>query len=229
MADILLDAHGSWDPASKPAYALVPQDSRLLYYSENLKLFLDSNKAREALLTAEPNQVVEGFKWAQNYTVSAVATDDYITPAGMERRTVAGRMLLCTSDKCGESGWHDAAVCAGLFADPEYQNADIYFVACRYVKLAQAGTPEYYAETGVNQRQDGVGYDGSAEVGYELANSGADMWISQVIALLDAGEDPKDWLAEHTSELSQEQREMVGRRIEERLPGYIAAHPELTP
>jgi hypothetical protein len=224
MADILLDAHGMWDPASKPAYALVPQDSKLMYFSENLKLFMDSDQARQALLTAEPNQTVEGFKWAQNFTVSAVDSDDYITPAGMERRTVAGNMLLCTSDKCGESGWHDAQVCSGLFADPDYQNANIYFVACRYVKLAEAGSPEYYAETGVNQRQDGVGYDGSAEVSHELANSGADLWLNQVEAL-GTQDEVNAWYEEHYANLTPEQIDMVERRLDERFPGWLAAHP----
>src|ERR1700755_2181913 len=100
MADILLDAHGAWNPGSKPAYALVPQASKLMFFSENLRLFDDSDQARNQLLTAEPSQTVEGYKWAQNFTVSAVDSDDYITPAGMTRKTVAGDRLLCTSDQC---------------------------------------------------------------------------------------------------------------------------------
>jgi hypothetical protein len=224
MADILLDAHGAWNPASTPAYALVPQGSRLLFFSENLKLFMDSDRARADLVTAEPNQVVEGYKWAQNYTVSAVDSDDYITPAGMVRKTVAGDTQLCTSDECGKNGWHDSKNCTGLFAQDDYQNANIYFVACRYVELEAAGTPEYYAETGVNQRQDGVGYDGSAEVSHELANSGADLWLNEVEAL--GTQDEVDaWYEEHYANLSQDQIDMVERRLDERFPGWLAAHP----
>src|SRR5919197_2754776 len=160
MTDILLDAHGEWNPASTPAYALVPKDSQLLFFSDNLKLFLDSDEARNQLLSAEPSQTVPGFKWAQNFTVSEVDSDDYITPAGMVRKTVTGDRLLCTSDECGQKGWYDANVCQGVFAADHYQNANIYFVACRYVKLNEVGSDAYYAETGVNQSQIDVGYTG---------------------------------------------------------------------
>jgi hypothetical protein len=171
MANILLDAHGDWDPGSKPAYALVPKGSRLLYFSENLKVFLNSDEAREKLMSTEPSQVVEGFKWAQNFTVSPLEDDDddsSIIPTGMEQMTVSGDTLLCTSDQCGNRGFHDAAVCQGVFADPRCQSSDIYFVACRVVKLKETGTTEYYAQTGVNQDQQSLGYQEGGAIEYGL-------------------------------------------------------------
>jgi hypothetical protein len=225
MADVLLDAHGQWDPSSTPAYALVPAGSKLMFFSENLKIFMASDQARQAILTAEPNQTVEGSKWAQNFTVSPVDDDFFVEPDGMTRKTPNGTQLLCTSDKCGVSGWHDSNVCDGVFADSDMQNANIYFVACRYVKLEEAGSPEYYAETGVNQRQVGVGYDGEREVSYELSNSGADMWLNEVEAL--ATQDEVDaWYDEHLANLSPEQIAMVDRRLDARFPGWQAAHPQ---
>lgn len=221
MPEILLDAHGEWDPGATPAYALVPKGSKLLFFSENLKLFLDSDQARSQLLGAEPSQTVEGFKWAQNFKVSPVDSDDYITPAGMTRMTVGADTLLCTSDACGQAGWHDPNVCSGLFADSAYENANIYFVACRYVKLEEAGSPEYYAETGVNQRQTNVGYEDGGEVSYELANSGADQWLDTIDGFATV-EEATEWLEGATANLTEEQREMVGRRLAERFPDWSA-------
>jgi hypothetical protein len=221
-----LDAHGSWDPGSKPAYALVPANSKLLFFSENLKLFLDSDQARNQLLGAEPNQTVEGYKWAQNYTVTPVTTDDYITPAGMVRKTVDARKLLCTSDACGQKGWHDPAVCKGLFAEDDYQQANIYFVACRYVKLKEAGSPEYYAETGVNQRQTSVGYQDGGQVDYALSNDGADMWLDK-ISSFSTKEEASEWYHEARASLTPDQAQMVRQRLSERIPGWARTHKEM--
>jgi hypothetical protein len=218
MPDVLLYAHGSWNPSSTPAYALVPKGSRLLFFTENLKLFVDSSAARDAIASAEPSEVVEGYKWAQNYGVSPVG-QTFAPPAGMVFKAPQGDQLLCTSDECGKQGWHNPATCGGIFADPDVQGADIYFMACRYMELNEAGSPEYYAETGVNQRQDGIGYDGSAEVSHELSNSGADMWLDS-LNQLGSEEEAHAWMAEHTAELSPDQLAMVSRRIQERFPAW---------
>lgn len=222
MADILLDAHGEWDPSSVPAYAMVPKGSKLLFFSENLKLFLDSDQARSQLQGAEPSQVVEGFKTAQNYTVSPVDSDDYITPAGMVRKTVPSEMLLCTSEACAQSGFHDPAVCQGLFAGADYQNANIYFVACRYVKLEEAGSPEYYAETGVNQRQTNVGYQDGGEVSYELSNSTTDDLLDHLNDM-STQEEVDTWWDETKASLTSDQYDMVVRRVNERFPDWTPA------
>ncbi len=219
MPEVLLYAHGSWNPGSKPAYALVPQGSRLLFFTENLKLFVDSSAARDAIASAEPNQVVEGYKWAQNYSVSPVG-QTFDPPAGMVFKEPQGDQLLCTSDECGEQGWHDPAKCSGIFADADVQGADIYFMACRYMDLNEAGSPEYYAQTGVNQRQDGIGYDGTAEVSHELSNSATDAWLD-ALNEMNSEEEVDAWLAEHTASLSQDQLDMVERRIQERFPTWV--------
>jgi hypothetical protein len=219
VADILLDAHGEWDPSTVPAYAVVPKGSKLLFFSENLKLFMDSDQARSQLQKAEPSQVVEGFKNAQNFSVSPVDSDDYITPAGMQRKTVPSDMLLCTSNLCASAGWHNPAVCKGLFSLDDYQNANIYFVACRYVKLEEAGSPAYYAETGVNQRQTNVGYQDGGQVDTELSNDTADQWLDK-LDTFSTVEEVQEWFAEESSQLTSDQLDMVERRLKERFPDW---------
>jgi len=159
MGDVLLDAHGTWDPAvkDKPAYALVPRSSRLLYFTENLKLFLDSKASREAILKAEPSQTVEGFQWAQNYKLTPAPEVSHLpVPDGFDlHKTVTGERWLCTSDKCGQQGWHN---CAGVFGDSDMQDAKaIYFAVCRAVDLKPVGDRDYYEQTGVNQSQTNIG------------------------------------------------------------------------
>jgi hypothetical protein len=207
VADILLDAHGEWDPSSTPAYALVPKDSKLMFFSENLKLFLDSDQARNDLLSAEPSQTVEGYKWAQNFTVSEVDSDDFITPAGMVRKTVTGARKLCTSDQCGNKGWHDDKVCQGIFAEADYQNANIYFVACRYVKLNEVGSDDYYAETGVNQNQVNVGYAPDIMILTEAEQD-------DLHAAIDDADDARDWWANNEANLADDRRDAIKRYIE---------------
>jgi hypothetical protein len=213
MTDILLDAHGTWDPASKPAYALVPKESTLRFYSENLKLFLDSSQARDQLLTAEPNQVVEGFKWAQNYTVSEVTSDDYITPAGLVRKTVSGNRLLCTSDECGKNGWHDPKNCAGLFAESDYQTANIYFAACRFVKLEKAREAEFYEETGVNQAQVGVGAD-APQVDFLTIDE-----YNQLASEIHNSDEALQWWAREKDSLAEDRRDVIRGYIQDYMFG----------
>jgi hypothetical protein len=164
MADILLDAHGEWDPSTTPAYTIVPKGSTLHFFSDNMKILLDADTMRQKITTATPSQTVEALKNVQNYTLDPAA-DEFEMPSGMIRKT-AGRagQTLCTSEECAGKGWHDPNVCQGLFADPQFENATIYFMACRGVKLKKAGTTDYYMETGVNQVQRGLGgSDGTTE------------------------------------------------------------------
>ncbi|HEV7146835.1 MAG TPA: hypothetical protein VGN48_07550 [Pedococcus sp.] len=223
MTDVLLLAHGSWNPSTTPAYALVPKDGRLLFFTENMKLFMSGDDSRQALLTAEPNQVVEGYKWAQNYTVSAWDSP-YGTPTGMTVKTVQGDRPLCTSDVCGQNGWHNPATCTGVFADADMQNATIYFAACRFVDLEEVGSPEYYAETGVNSRQVEIGDVGVSQVDYALANSQADIWLDKLDSF-STEDEAQTWMAEVGSTLSEDQKQMVEQRLAEHFPDWQSANP----
>jgi hypothetical protein len=185
MADILLDAHGTWDPSSVPAYTIVPKGSTLKYFTENMRLFGDSEMRRGQMLTSEPSQEVGAQKQCQNYTVSpAPETAGFLVPSGMTRKTPGGNMLLCTSDQCAQDGWHNPANCQGLFAEADYENANIYFAVCRHISLnPTGGIPE------LNTQQADVG---AAEG--EVPDSTLDDMLDKYLpghadyAILDAGE-----------------------------------------
>ncbi len=153
MADILLDAHGTWDPGSVPAYTIVPKGSTLKFFTENMRLFGDSEMRRGQMLTSEPNQTIESQMQVQNYFVTpAPETAGLLVPAGMTRMTPPGEVLLCTSETCAEKGWHDPSECQGLFSDGAYEDSTIYFAVCRHIALTPTGViPE------MNTQQADVG------------------------------------------------------------------------
>jgi hypothetical protein len=189
MADILLDAHGSWDPSSVPAYTIVPKGSTLKFFTENMRLFGDSEMRRGQMLTSEPNQVVEALMQVQNYTVQpAPETADLLVPNGMTRKTPSGEMLLCTSDKCAQNGWHNGDDCKGLFAESGYEGSTIYFAVCRHIALNPTGViPE------INTQQKDVGSEEGA-VPDETLDQMLDKYLNHPEGYKDLNGDERDKL-----------------------------------
>ena len=172
--DILLDAHGVWDPGSVPPYTITPKGSTVYYFVDNMRLFLDSDIARLKLETAKPTDTIGPQKSIQNYSVSPAPEVDYMVPAGMTRKVPPGDMLLCTSTQCVDNGWHNPDVCKGLFSDLDYENSNIYFAVCRGIKWKRKTGK--IPEIGSGQRPQG-----------ELSPEACDQWIAETF------DDPEDW------------------------------------
>lgn len=160
---VMLIGHGGWDVKGEPAYALMPRATSITFYTENFKLLEAGSAAEIVSLSqvfqdAEPNQTVEGFKWAPNYTLSQLEPEPLqymkdslhqdVTAVFVEQDT-----RLCEGDgsRCGD-GFHD---CSGLLARRDVVGQQLYWVACRHVALNEAGG----IFAGANQGSLGLGPD----------------------------------------------------------------------
>lgn len=232
MADyeeIVLDGHGAWNLKENPAWAQVPRGTTIKFLTENFRLMMLSTASNEQqaldqlqqFRDASPNQEGAAYAHVPNYTLSALGAPPGV-PDWVLR--VNQDTPLCDNDGSDPTVVCDSGIhrCTGLFADERVIGATLYWAACRYVDMAEEGSPEYYAETGVNQRQPIMGEDGAQD--YTLSNSAADLWLDTIDSF-NSEDEVEAWLEQVSSQLTEEQMQMVQMRLRERFPAWDAAHP----
>jgi|HubBroStandDraft_1064217.scaffolds.fasta_scaffold80060_1 hypothetical protein len=229
-SEIVLNGHGGWTPQDNPAFAQVPKGTTIKFLTGNFKLMLgtvieNEDEALDSLQQfrdADPSQVGTEFKSVPNYVLSEATVDGSQVPPWVLQ--VHGDTPLCTNDGSDPKVACDSGIhrCAGLFADDRVIGATLYWGACRFVAMNAVGSPEYYAESGVNQRQPDLGTAGEASV--ELSNDATDLWLDQIASLGDDDDALTSWMDQAKSALTEDQMTMVGRRVQERFPDYAANH-----
>ncbi len=158
---VMLIGHGTWDVKGEPAYAMMPRNTSITFYTENFKLLRSDNAAQITSLSqvfqaAEPSQTVEAFKTAPNYTLQKLEQQllDMFNANLAQDVTavfVDADTRLCGGDgtTCGD-GFHD---CTGLLARGDGAGQQLYWIACRHVGLEEVGG----LLAGVNQGATGLG------------------------------------------------------------------------
>jgi hypothetical protein len=159
----MLIGHGGWDVTGEPAYAKVPRGTSLTFYTENFKLLYAGNAAEitsqsQLFQDAEAAHTVAQFMQTPNYTLYALEAElrQYfkenlsadVTALWVGDEVTDG-VRLCTnaaSQGCID-GFHD---CDGILAHPDVQGQQLYWIACREVKLNEVGG----ALVGVNNAQN---------------------------------------------------------------------------
>lgn len=158
---VMLIGHGGWDVTGEPAYAKIPRGTSLTFYTENFKLLYAGNAAEitsqsQLFQDAEAAHTVAQFMQTPNYTLYALEPElrQYfkdnlsadVTALWVGDEVTDG-VRLCTSTSSGcVDGFHD---CDGILAHPSVQGQELYWIACREVKLNEVGG----ALIGVNNAQ----------------------------------------------------------------------------
>lgn len=229
-AEIVLDGHGAWNPRDNPPYAQVPKGTTIKFLTGNFKLMLQVDieneeaalKALQQFRDADPSQEGQAYGMVPNYVLSENTVDSSQVPEWLLQ--VHGDTPLCDNDGSDPTVVCDSGIhrCNGLFADDRVIGATLYWGACRYVEMDKAGTPEFYAESGVNQRQPELGLSNQSNV--ELSTSATDMWLDQMADLSDDPPALREWMDKARAALTEDQADMVARRLTERFPDWAAAN-----
>jgi hypothetical protein len=215
--EMVLNGHGGWNLKETPAWAQVPRGTTIKFLTENMRLMMlpdiDNEQTALKILQQFREASASDEKGEYGYVPNYVLSPDGVSGAPDWVYQVSSDTPLCTSEACS-NGIHD---CDGVFADPDVVGATLYWGACRYVGLEEAGDLVYYAETGVNQRQPEFGDEGLDEgVGYTLANSTVDAFL-QELAGMGSEEEISAKVEQIQSQLSPEQWDMVSERVQERI------------
>jgi Putative adhesin Stv domain len=219
--EMILNGHGGWNLRQKPAWAQVPRGTTIKFLTDNLRLLrlpdIDSEETAEALLNqfraASPSQEGKEYSYVPNYTLSPSGGED--EPDWVYK--VSRDAPLCDNDGSDprivcDSGIHR---CSGIFADEDVVGGVLYWAACRYVQLKEAGDLVWAASTGVNQGST-AGLADPEGMGWELSTS----WMRDFMArVTDMGEADataymEEQLTRAQAELTPEQLQMLRRRME---------------
>src|SRR5262245_38880517 len=219
--EMILNGHGGWNLRKEPAWAQVPRGTTIKFLTDNLRLLrlpeIEDEQTAELIMaqfrSASPSQEGKEYSYVPNYTLAASVVADepeWVYKADRDKP-------LCDNDGSDPKIVCDSGIhrCSGIFADDDVVGGVLYWGACRYVQLAEAGDLVYAASTGVNQGST-AGLADPEGMGWELSTS----WMKDFLARVEGMGEAKamafmeEQLTRAQAELTPEQLAMLRRRME---------------